>query len=87
LAFMQVFQALASRSDKESLFKMGLMTNPLLAGMAGLVTVLQLAVIYIPALANFFEVVPLSLSDLAIAISMGLVVFVVLELGKRLTKN
>lgn len=83
LAFMQVFQALASRSDRESLFKMGLMTNPLLLGMAGLVTVLQLAVLYIPALANFFEVAPLHAIDLAIAFGSGLLVFIVIELGKR----
>lgn len=87
LAFMQVFQALASRSDKESLFKMGVMTNPLLAGMALLVTALQLAVIYIPALANFFEVVPLSLCDLAIAMSMGVIVFLVMELNKKRVEN
>jgi Ca2+-transporting ATPase len=86
LAFMQVFQALASRSDKESLFKMGLMTNPLLFWMVLLVTALQLAVIYIPALANFFEVLPLSLCDLAIAASMGVIVFVVMEVGKRFGK-
>jgi Ca2+-transporting ATPase len=86
LAFMQVFQALASRSAKESFFKMGLLTNPLLAGMALLVVVLQMMVMYIPALAHFFEVLPLSGSDLMTAVSMGLVVFIVMELEKRLKK-
>ncbi len=82
LAFMQVFQALASRSNKESLFKMGLLSNPLLAGMAALVVVLQLMVLYIPALANFFEVIPLSGCDLSIAAATGVIVFVVMELEK-----
>jgi Ca2+-transporting ATPase len=82
LAFMQVFQALASRSSKESLFKMGLLSNLLLAGMAALVVVLQLMVIYIPALAHFFEVVPLSGCDLSIAAGAGVLVFVVMETGK-----
>jgi len=82
LAFMQVFQALASRSAKDSLFKMRLMSNPLLAGMAILVIVLQLMVLYIPFLSNFFEVIPLSGGDLSIAAGTGVIVFVVMELGK-----
>lgn len=83
LAFMQVFQALASRSAKESLFKLRLMSNPLLAGMAFLVVASQLAVIYVPAFNSFFEVVPLSGCDLSIAAAAGVVVFLVMELGKR----
>jgi Ca2+-transporting ATPase len=87
LAFMQVFQALASRSNKESLFKMGLLSNPLLAGMAALVVVLQMMVLYIPALANFFEVIPLSGCDLSIAAATGVIVFVVMELEKWLKRS
>ncbi|MBI3167161.1 MAG: cation-translocating P-type ATPase [Chloroflexi bacterium] len=86
LAFMQIFQGLASRSDKESLFKLGVMSNPVLAGMALLVFALQMAVIYIPALANFFEVVPLSLCDLSIAAATGVIVFTAMEVGKKLRK-
>ena len=87
LAFMQVFQALASRSNKDSLFKMGLLSNPLLAGMALLVVVLQLMVLYIPFLSNFFEVIPLSGCDLSIAASAGVIVFVVMEVGKVVEKE
>jgi Ca2+-transporting ATPase len=87
LAFMQVFQALASRSNKESLFKMGLLSNPLLAGMAALVVVLQMMVLYIPALANFFEVIPLSGCDLSIAAGAGVIVFAVMELEKWFKKS
>ncbi|MBP6180072.1 MAG: cation-translocating P-type ATPase [Anaerolineales bacterium] len=86
LAFMQVFQALASRSSKDSLIKLGLLSNPLLAGMALLVVVLQMMVMYIPALASFFEVLPLSGCDLSIAAAAGVVVFVVMELEKKLKK-
>ncbi len=82
LAFMQVFQALASRSAKESLFKMGVLSNPLLAGMALLVIVLQLMVLYIPFLNEFFEVIPLSGCDLSIAAATGVIVFVVMEAEK-----
>lgn len=86
LAFMQVFQALASRSSKDSLIKLGVLSNPLLAGMALLVVGLQMMVMYIPALASFFEVVPLSGCDLSIAAATGVVVFVVMELEKKLKK-
>ncbi|RJP53954.1 MAG: cation-translocating P-type ATPase [Anaerolineaceae bacterium] len=83
LAFMQVFQALASRSGKESLFKMGLLSNPWLAGMALLAIVLQMMVMYKPALAGYFEVSPLSGCDLSIAAAAGVIVFVAMEMEKK----
>ena len=52
--------------------------------LALLVVVLQLMVLYIPALANFFEVLPLSGVDLTTAVLMGLFVFAVMELSKRI---
>ncbi len=86
LAFMQVFQALASRSSKDSLFKLGLLSNPLLAGMALLVVALQMLVLYVPALARFFEILPLQWHDLSIAIACGLAVFTVMEVEKKLKR-
>ncbi len=83
LAFMQVFQALSSRSEKESAFKTGVLSNPLLAGMILLVVVLQVLVIYIPAFGNFFEVVPLGAFDLIIAAGAGLIVFAMMEVLKK----
>ncbi|GAB4572446.1 MAG: cation-translocating P-type ATPase [Anaerolineales bacterium] len=86
LAFMQIFQAFAARSDQESLFEIGFWSNPVLAGMALLVFALQMMVIYIPAMANFFEVVPLRLTDLAISAASGLIVFTVMEVSERFRK-
>lgn len=86
LAFMQVFQALASRSSKVSIFKQGVLSNALLAGMAFVVLALQMAVIYIPPLANFLEVIPLSLCDLSIAAATGVIVLVVMEAAKKFGK-
>jgi Ca2+-transporting ATPase len=87
LAFMQVFQALASRSSRDTLFKLRLLSNPLLAAMALTVVALQLAVLYIPFLSAFFNVVPLSLCDLSIAAGSGVVVFGVMEVGKRVGRR
>jgi P-type Ca2+ transporter type 2C len=86
LAFAQVFQALASRSSKESAFSMGVTSNPLLFWMMLLVTGLQLAVIYIPPAAEFFSVKPLGALDLLIAVGMGFIVFVAMELEKGLRR-
>ncbi len=86
LAFVQVFQAWASRSGKMSAFLMPVASNPLLFWMMILVTALQLAVIYIPPVAEFFSVKPLGVIDLLIAIGAGFVVLIVMELEKRLRK-
>ncbi|WKZ40105.1 MAG: cation-translocating P-type ATPase [Anaerolineales bacterium] len=86
LAFMQVFQALASRSEKESLFQIGFWSNPALAVLALLVVALQLIVIYVPAFAAFFEVTPLRLIDLGISAAAGLVVFAVIEISEVFKK-
>ncbi len=86
LAFAQVFQALGSRSNRDSLFKLGLLSNPILAASAALVIGLQLAVLYIPALRGFFILLPLSACDLSIAAGAGIVVFAALEIEKRFHK-
>lgn len=86
LAFMQVFQALASRSEKESLFQIGFWSNPALAVLALLVVALQMIVIYVPAFAAFFEVTPLRLIDLGFAAAAGLVVFAVMEISELFKK-
>lgn len=87
LAFAQIFQALASRSSRDSFFKMGLSGNPLLAWMTLLVFGLQLAVIYVPALNRFFNVVPLDATDLGIAIGTGALVLVAIEVEKAIMRK
>jgi Ca2+-transporting ATPase len=87
LAFMQVFQALASRSSRDSLFKIRVLSNPLLAGMALLVVLLQLAVLYVPFLSAFFSVLPLSGCDLSNAAAAGVAVFLVMELSKKVSSK
>jgi Ca2+-transporting ATPase len=86
LAFAQVFQALASRSANESIFKMGLFGNTLLAWMAFAVVALQLLVIYVPFMSSFFGVVPLSFIDLLVATGTGALILVAMELEKWFRK-
>ncbi|MBN1306263.1 MAG: cation-translocating P-type ATPase [Anaerolineales bacterium] len=84
LAFAQVFQALASRSSRDSLFELGILSNPMLAAIALLVVVLQLVVLYVPVLNSFFSVQPLKGIDLAVAAGAGMLVFIAIELEKRI---
>jgi len=83
LAFVQVFQAWASRSGKDSAFSLPVASNPLLFWMMLLVTALQLAVIYIPPAAEFFSVTPLGAVDLLVAVLAGFVVLILMEVEKR----
>jgi Ca2+-transporting ATPase len=55
--------------------------------MALLVVALQLAVLYIPVLSAFFDVLPLSALDLGIAAGAGAVVFVAMEVEKIIKKR
>ena len=86
LAFAQLFQALASRSAKDSFFKTGLFGNRLLTWMAITVLVLQLAVIYVPFMRSFFGVIPLGGMDLLIVIGIAALILVAMEGEKALKK-
>jgi Ca2+-transporting ATPase len=79
LAFAQVGQGLASRSTV-------LRSNLLMLWLAVAVIVLQLLVIYVPALQGFFVTQALGPVDLALAAAVGLVVAGALELEKRLRR-
>ncbi len=87
LAFLQVGQALASRSNQESFFSQGIRSNPLLLAMAVLTIVLQLLVIYVPFLDQFFNIVPLSLPNLLLAALLGSSAFWAIEIEKWISRR
>jgi P-type Ca2+ transporter type 2C len=87
LAFLQIGQALAVRSFRDSVFRIGLWSNKLLLGMVVLVLGLQLAVVYIPLLQDIFTTVPLSAEDLAISLGLGTLVLWGIELEKWLIRK
>ncbi|MCB8969114.1 MAG: cation-translocating P-type ATPase [Ardenticatenaceae bacterium] len=82
LAFLQVGQALASRSGRESFFALGWRSNPTLLWLTFLVVALQLVVIYLPALETFFAVDPLTLPELLLSVVLGSTAFFAIELEK-----
>jgi P-type Ca2+ transporter type 2C len=82
LALSRVWMAETMRSDRDSLFRIGIFSNrPMLAAVL-LTAGLQLAVIYIPMLQSVFKTTALSGTDLAISIGLSTVVFGAIELEK-----
>ncbi len=87
LTFSQLFHALAVRSERTSLWRMGLTSNlPMLGALLFTVT-LQLAVIYLPALNPIFKTQPLPLYDLAVCIVLSSVVLIAVEIEKALVRR
>jgi Ca2+-transporting ATPase len=86
LAFMQIAQAFATRSNTESLRAIGLRSNPLMVGIASLVVALQLVAIYTPV-GGFMDLEPLAIDDLAVSVAAGLFLLVVLEGAKALNRR
>ena len=82
LAFAQVFQAWVPRFSRDSLFKLGFSGNPLLTGMSLLVMVLQLLVLYLLPLREFFNLTVLGAFDLLIAVGAAAVVFLAMDVQK-----
>ncbi len=71
----------------ESLFRLGLLSNKPLAGLAAIVFVLQLAVVYVPFLRDFFQTQPLSSADLGLSVAFASLVFVAIEVEKWLIRR
>jgi Ca2+-transporting ATPase len=87
LTVSQLFHSLAVRSESASLYTVGLLSNrPMLAAIA-LTLLLQLAVIYVPALNAVFHTRPLPLSDLALCLALSSLVLVAVEIEKLLMRR
>lgn len=82
LAFLQVGQALGSRSSISSLFQQGVTSNRPLLVLVILTVLLQLMVLYVPFFRPFFQVEPLKWTDLLCCIALGAILFGALELEK-----
>lgn len=82
LTFTQMAHVLAIRSERESLFTLGLRSNLPLLGAVALTFVLQLAVVYVPALQGVFHTQPLSAGELMLSLGSAAVVFGAVELEK-----
>jgi Ca2+-transporting ATPase len=87
LCFVQLGHVLAVRSEHDSLWRLGLASNPLLLGAVSLTAVLQLAIIYVPALNTIFHTAPLDALELGLAVGAALCVLGAVEVEKAIRRR
>ncbi len=87
LTLSQMGNALALRSERESLFKIGLLSNKSMLNAVLLTFVLQIAVIYIPFLQSVFRTNPLTWQELIICLVLSTIVFWGVEFEKYLKRR
>ena len=83
VGFVQEYQlgnVLAIRSERESLFTIGLFSNKPLVSAVAPIFFFQMAAIYIPALNPIFRTQPLSPGELALALAASSLIFIAVEL-------
>ncbi len=82
-----MFNAFNWRSDRYSVFSLGIFTNrPLVYAVLSTV-ILQLAAVYIPIMQTAFRTVPLSLSDWGMIIPLASTTLIVMEFTKYLERK
>jgi Ca2+-transporting ATPase len=82
LTLAQMGNALAIRSSRDSLFRIGVFSNMALISSVALTFGLQLAVIYWPPMQSIFKTTPLTALELIACILLSTVVFWAVETQK-----
>ncbi len=77
---------MAVRSERESVFTLGPMSNRLMFYALAITVGLQLAIIYVPFLNKIFKTQPLSLNELTITILLSSVIFIAIEIEKLIRR-
>jgi len=87
LCFSQLGHAMAIRSTKESVFRIGIFSNKPMILALSLTVLLQILIIYVPALNEIFKTKPLSLMELSITFTASAIVFMAVEIEKIFKKE
>jgi Ca2+-transporting ATPase len=87
LCLLQLGHVMAIRSERQSLFVQGLLTNKALLSVVIVTVLLQLATVYVPALNPVFKTQPLSLGELLVALGLSTIVFIAVEIEKWLKRR
>ena len=87
LTISQMAHVMAIRSERNSLFRIGLLSNKSLLAAVTLTIVLQLGLIYAPVLQGVFRTSALAPSDLGLSILLSGSVFAAVELEKWLLRG
>jgi len=85
VVFSEMFNAFNWRSDRYSVFSLGLFTNKALIYAVLTTVILQMMVIYVPFLQFAFSTVPLSSSELGIILALASTTLISVEILKYLT--
>lgn len=87
ITLSQLGHVMAIRSEKASLFSMGILTNgPLLAAVIA-TFLLQMATIYVPIFNSIFKTQPLSVVELGVCLILSSVIFFAVETEKWLIRK
>jgi len=86
MVIAQLVHAFNCRSERWSLFQVGLWTNRPLLLAVSLSLGIQVIVLTVPAVATIFKVVPLPIEDWALMGAMGILPFLLMELTKALRR-
>ena len=84
LAFTQMAHVLGIRSSRDSLFRIGVLSNLPLAAAVAVTVLLQLALVYAPPLQAIFSTRALAGTDLAISAVVALAIFAAVEGEKQI---
>jgi Ca2+-transporting ATPase len=87
LCLTQLGHVLAIRSEKKSLFTIGLFSNMALFGAVALTFVLQMATVYVPYLNAIFKTEPLTFAELLLVLALSSGVFIAVEIEKLLRRR
>lgn len=87
LVLAQLFPAFNNRSDRRSIFEIGLMTNKPLLGAVAVSIILQATIVLLPPMHDIFNVVPLDPEHWLLAVAIGILPLVAMELWKASRKK
>lgn len=82
LVLAQLFHAFNNRSDRRSLFEIGILTNKPLLGAIALSGTLQAAIMLTPPLHPIFNVVPFDAEHWLLALGIGILPLIAMEIWK-----
>jgi potassium/sodium efflux P-type ATPase len=87
MVFFQFFQAVNSRSEIQSIFRLSPFSNPFLIYALLASTFAQIAVIYAPPLQWVFRTVPLTVFEWLLVLSISISVILVVEIDKGIRRR
>lgn len=87
LSFTQLAHVMAVRSERQSIFTIGIFSNRQLMGAILLTIGLQVAVIYLPFANEIFKTQPLTLGEMGLCVGVSMIVLVAIEIQKLVSRR